>query len=276
MKDPGLYPGLSFADYLAAPGLNFSLLKNVERSLLHARYAQTHPEAPTTSQGLGQAVHVAILEPERFDETYASAPKIDGTKSGIDRRTKKGKDAWAKVEAEHPDCEILTPTDWDTCMAMRKAVAAHPIAGRMIAGPAHREVSALWEAGGLRWKGRLDLLCEWDGWSWVVDLKTTDDASPQAWGRKVAQYAYHGQAALYLEGCNVIAPRERRFGWLVVEKDPPHGVCLYEADLEALDVGRNLVAAWAQQWAKAEAEGSWPGYETEIQPVSLPRWALPA
>jgi exodeoxyribonuclease VIII len=121
-------------------------------------------------------------------------------------------------------------------------------------------------ATGMRCKCRPD----WYYGSTVVDIKTTTDASPQAFARSVATFAYHVQAAHYLEG---LSDRCQRFVFVAVEKTHPHAVAVYELDADALALGRTTRDNALDVIAGCQAAGVWPGYSDTVQTLSLPKWA---
>jgi hypothetical protein len=266
---PGVYRGISHEVYSSWPAANHSRIKEMERSPLHARYVSTVPRAPTPALELGDATHACVLEPARFEAEFVEAP------SG-DRRTKVVRDAWDEVQKAHPHANPLRPQDYARILAMKDAVHAHPIAHQLIQDAALVEASFLWKdiESGLLCKGRLDLLTRWRGWSCIVDLKTTTDAREWAFSKSCATYWYHSQAAFYLQGLDALAPADRRFLFIVVEKDPPHGVMVHELSEADLEVGRIALRRWLKGWAECEETDTWPGYPEVIGKAALPSWAM--
>lgn len=256
---PGLYPGLSRAAYEAINAVNVSTLEHFERSAAHAREAIIHPPAPTTAMDFGTAFHCAILEPFRFSREYVAAPKVD-------RRTTDGKRAWAEFEAEHEGACLLDAEDFIAISRMRDSVWNHPIAKELLGGSGHNEVGIVFENGetGLLCKGLLDRISTFDRWTWIVDAKSTLDASRREFSRAIRKLHYAARAAFYLDGCNNVAPRQRRFAWIAVEKKAPYAVALYEPDDEAIAAGRLRYMRWLRLYEEARRTGNWPGYPPDI------------
>jgi hypothetical protein len=110
----------------------------------------------------------------------------------------------------------------------------------------------------------------------LVDLKTTQDASPAAFSKACANFRYHIQAALYLDVVNAHfgAQVYKNFLFIAVEKSPPHQLAIYFADQEMIDIGRREYRADLATYQTCMEYESWPGYGAgEIQPISLPVWA---
>lgn len=258
----GLHQNLSRGAYEAIDAINISKLVHFERSAAHAHEAIFHPKAPTKAMVFGTRAHALILEPARFETAYVVPPKVD-------RRTTDGKRVWAEWEAAHPDAECVDADDYTALKGMQAAVWADPFGAELLRG-GHNEVCVVWkdEDTGLLCKALLDHLGAFDGWSVIVDLKTLEDARRRAFTSSVKKLFYGARAAFYLDGCNALAPRERRFVWLAVETEAPHAVKLYEALPDALEAGRSRYRRWLRRYADVLASGEWPSYEGGIEELT--------
>ena len=265
---------MGFAEYLRAPGVNFSTLKHFAKTPAHAQEAMLHPEPPTPAQELGTAIHAAVLEPEWYAEAYAVAPVCD-------RRTKEGKALWSRFEGENPGATVLKAADAEVIEGMRESIIQHPFASELLASTKHTEVAIFWDADvdgvAVPCKARLDLISVVGGWTWVGDLKTVGDgitdASPEGFSRAVAGRYYHAQAAMYLDGLQALSPHLRRFTWIAVEKDRPYCVACHEPDDQMLEVGRLLYTGWLASYVHCQKTNQWPGYASEPGYIALPAWA---
>lgn len=262
-------PDLSRAGYDALVGENFSRLKNMARSARHYQYRSQTPRTDTPALSLGRAVHLAVLEPEKFSTTCV---RWDGG-------TRRGKE-WDAFRERHGGREILTADEDDLCADISSAVLADPIARHYVTGGAP-EVSVLWthdeqEMGELpgfsvECKARLDYVRP----DCLVDLKTCRDASQEGFGREAWRLQYHVQAAYYRDGYAAATGRVLPFFIVAVEKDAPHVCQVFRVTENLLDLGRDSYLAMLRQLDQCKREGTWPGYsegELELMP---PRWALP-
>jgi exodeoxyribonuclease VIII len=123
-------------------------------------------------------------------------------------------------------------------------------------------------------RGRPDAL----GDNLIVDLKTAQDASPDAFARTAANFGYHAQAAYYLDGLRNLGYCDEQavFLFVVVEKTPPFGVAVYALDDDAIEAGRaQYEDAWST-YRSCRASNNWPSYpgSQKIETLSLPRWAV--
>lgn len=184
---------------------------------------------------------------------------------------------WSDVLAEwtenNPSRIILTPETWDQLHSMANAVHSHPAAGALLTGcPGEAEKSVYWNDAitGVLCRCRPDW---WRDDNVIVDLKTTEDASPEGFAKSMANYRYDVQAAYYLDGVQqATGKRPKAFVFIAVEKKPPYGVGVYVLDSDSLELGRAQYQHDLRIYAECVRTGEWPGYGDKIQTISLPAW----
>ena len=98
-----------------------------------------------------------------------------------------------------------------------------------------------------------------DGWTWIVDLKTTGTIEPWSFGRRVSDMDYFMQLAWYRRGLNILAPVQRLVGILAVENTPPHEVVCYRPNEQDMLQAEQEVLECAARWKACAAEDKWPG-----------------
>ena len=267
---PNLYKGVAYETYSRWNAANHSLLRHFARSAAHAEYALTHPDEGSEAKQRGHTTHVAVLEPDRFVAQYVAAPRID-------KRTNAGKAEWREFQEVNAGKVIVPEDEYRLAGAMSASVWAHPTAAELLRGGLN-EVSLAWRDAdtGVPCKARLDHLGTAGEWSAIVDLKTSRNAARRSFERDVHAFAYHQQAALYLDGADALAPRPRKFIFVVVESDPPHCVAVYELDEEAIALGRDDYKKHLRMYSEAALSGVWCGYAEGMDYVSLPAWAFRA
>ncbi len=265
---PGLHAGIPFIQYLDVDAMNNSTLKLFNRTAAHGHYDMTHPPPDKAAFRTGDATHVAILEPERFEKEYVRAPKFD-------RRTNKGNAAAAKWAEDHPHHVSLLTSEWDLACGMRDSVWSHPLARDLLAGKGANELTVVWNDPdtAILCKGRIDRLTSYRDWTMAVDIKTTRSVEDFSWRSDCAKYGYHQQAAFYLDGLDALAPHKRRFIHVAVEKESPHCVRVFELDDSAIEEGRRKYRRALEMYAEGLKSGEWPGYDVGIEGVDIPRWA---
>ena len=250
---------MSNADYHAdTTSISNSLITQILKSPAHARaYLDGARTEPTAAMIFGTAAHCRILEPDVFFSTYVA---IEG-----DKRTKE-----IKLQVEDAVAHgkiVISRTEYEALEAMSKAVHLHPSAGDLLFD-GEAEMSHFWTDGdtGLKCKCRPDFLTM-DGV--CVDLKTTDDASPEGFARSVATYGYHRQGAFYSAGTGC-----SRFVFIAVEKKPPFAVGVYVLDQLSMDQGWREVRKALDLWHYCDNKNDYPCYSQDIEEISLPNWAI--
>ena len=243
------------AVYHGTKALSKSGLDQFRKSPAHFRAWQDGTTKNESSPALefGTAVHMAILEPELFALNY--------TLFTGDRRNKDGKMAYESVIASGKI--PLNQEQWDNITGAAAAVHAHPTAALLVE-KIQTEVSCFDSWNGVKVKARIDGLAK----DYIIDVKTTQDASPVAFGKSCAQFRYHVQAAWYqrITGVN-------RFIFIAVEKEAPYGVACYELDEQAISLGHIIIEDQLRTYVECEQLNSWPCYSSHIQSLSLPAWA---
>lgn len=269
---PGLYPGLPYDEYARWAAMNHSNLKFFGTTPYHGRYHMVRPDhEETKAQATGHNTHVAVLEPERFAKEYAVMPYMGKRQSSIVRAEED------KFRAAHPETTFLDAPEHELCLKLRDAVWAHPMAKTILSSPGRNEVSAVWtdKVTSLPCKGRQDRVGLLDNWPVVVDFKTAEDAGRREFSKAIGKFGYHEQGAFYIDGFDTLQPFEgdRRYMFIVVEKDPPFAVVVYELDNTALTVGRRNYRAHLDRYAACLESGVWPGYGDGAELITVPAWA---
>ena len=114
-------------EYDKIPALRRSALWEFRKSPAHYKYAVENPPDETPALRFGIAVHMSILEPERFADEYITAPKID-------RRTKAGKEEYQAFLESSAGKEIITAEDAETIKGIVKAFKKNRDAVQLLKG----------------------------------------------------------------------------------------------------------------------------------------------
>lgn len=278
MSDPipqGIHVGMPEKVYRAAPGISQSALKRMLPTPAHFVSAMANPEPPTRAMALGTALHRLVLQPELPQEWVEKPADFDG-------RTKAGKEWMAALK---PDQEAFTVDEAKQCRGMRDSIMAHPIARRILDDSDKREVSCfldgqvavegmygLEDYQPVRRKCLVDILAD----SYIGDLKTTLDASEDAFSKSIFDLGYCVQASFYLDLVNALDPANERIGFVfvAVEKEPPFAVAVYELDEASLAYGRRQYQRLLERYAQCVYNKKWPAYPEKCVKVGVPEWVL--
>lgn len=256
---------LPAAEYHATDAISKHGLDAIHRCPALYKYRKENPPEPTPAMRWGTLVHLAVLEPDRFAAEVAVAPEIN-------RRTNAGKAEWEAFCAENEGKEVLTAEEHTELCAIRDSVRSHPAAIRALGKSGLIEQSVFWDRDGIQCRARPDYL---HPAGVIVDLKTTDDASPGGFARSVANFRYHVQAAFYSDGLSAVQGPSavKGFVFIAVEKKAPFLVGVYQADEAMLAAGRLAYEADIETFRQCLATDTWPGYGDTVLPLSLPKWA---
>lgn len=266
-----MLPGVPAADYHrrevgVASCTAMKLLLAKSPAHLRAWYADKDEAGETHALAFGRAYHMRVLEPELFGQHYQRAPDFGDLRSSTNR---KARDEYL---AERPGVALLSAADADRIEAMHAALLAHPVAaGIMRRGQC--EVTMRWtdDETGVECKARADW---WVPGKFFMDLKTTDDASPEGFRRAIAKYGYHVQHAHYCDGARLCGETIKHYLILAQEKEPPYVPAVYHIDVASEERGYALRDRALRSIAECMASGKWPGYGDGITEISLPSWAL--
>ena len=284
----GVYKGISNDAYHGGEGISKSGLDLIARSPLHYWSKYLDPdrviEPPTPAMQLGTAIHSAVLEPDLFASDYVVVPE------GAPRRPTKAQltakkpsddsiaaiEWWREFDSRYGNKTILTADDYTTCTSIQTNVLAHP-AARTLIKDGEAELSVLWRDAetGVLCKCRPD----WMNYkaNVMVDVKSTEDASPEGFQKSIAKYGYHVQAAWYLDGFKAATgTAPKAFVFAAFEKKRPYATAFYYADEAMIELGRILYRERLNAYAECLKRNSWPGYPQQLQPIGLPAWVLKA
>lgn len=279
---PGRYDSMPPEQYHAAEWVGSGGIKKLLQSPAHFIVDRTQKKAPTDEMLFGTAVHMGVLEPELFSNAIGCVP-LDApkrpTKTQINAKkpspeTLEQIDWWQRFDEDNRFCHMVLPApDYERVQRTVDAILAHPGARRLLTG-GRPEVSLFWQDAryGVPCKARIDFLRDDGG---MVDLKTTTDASPEGFGRIIANYRYAAQAAHYWSGGeHALNASPKFFAFIAAEKEPPYGVSAQVLQVDALRMGMSQCERALKRYAEAVATGRWPAYSDLIEPAILPAWAL--
>lgn len=259
----GIYVNVSREQYDRIDRVNFSTLIHMKRSPAHFRAVKTErAKEDTDAFMVGRATHVLALEPETFFSRYVI---WDGPRrSGAD---------WEKLKkkCEGDGLEIIREDDYQLAKAMAQAALAHERAGALLRGGS-AEVTILWTDAetGIECKGRIDFAHDTGA---IIDLKTTRDASQEAFEMDSWKLDYHSRAAFYVDGY-AAAAQGLVLPYIVVavEKKAPYVVQPYALPDLLIDMGRDSYRPWLNRLAQCRKESRWPGYAEGPLELRPPRW----
>lgn len=226
----------------------------------------TGQDAQTEAMLCGSVFHAMALEPGAVPMRYRPQENSGNTRAG--------KDEAASARAE--GVTLIKPWMWAHCAAMSLAVQAHPLfaaAGR--AQDFMSEVSVYWWERSVPCKARIDAVASIPGFGpCIIDLKSTQDASPAAIEKSLYNFGYHRQAAWYRRALGAVGVHAPVFVLIFVEKDVPHVVTAANVAESAQGEALEDIRLAVDTYKECSASGIWPGYTRElVTEIDIPSWA---
>ena len=273
-------------EYHAGPGISKSHLDAIAgRSPLHYWFKYVNPNRrptpPTPEMQFGTAVHAAILEPDSFARQYLRTPEdapprpssrqLLAKKPSIE--TLQAAEWWADFDAKNAGKILLGDAEYTTLIEMRDAAHSHPEIGPLLrSGFCEESFYAIDEETGELIKCRVDFRSP--DWSYIIDLKTTRDASDEGFGKSSAQFRYPLQPAWYYRVLRqATGVRPQVWAFVAMEKEPPYAMGLYYVEDDVLERAEIAAERDFQRIIECKRSGRFPDYATSPKPLILPQWA---
>ena len=244
----------SKTDYLSASNLK-ELLKNP--------YAYFNPIEREFNPNfvIGTLIHLLILEPHNFDKEFAIAPDVN-------KRTKDGRAELEQFAEDMKGFNIISQSEYDTYKELADSVLSIPAVQALLQGVVCEKSYFATLDDGTKVKCRPDAYNE--AKKVIIDVKSCNDASPDAFKKDIAKYGYHVQDSHYRNTLGA-----RKFIFLAVEKKPPYMVGIYELSAPDLELGDELVKE-AIKLSKSPKSYEYPLYVGEdnsiVQTLVLPNY----
>lgn len=277
---PGVFHDVDFETYARWDAVSKSCLDHLvpPSTPAHLKAYLETPRVQTEALVIGEATHCAILEPERFAREYVALGRCEGIKKDKDRCSNQasvyvGGQHFCKVHGpaqSDAGIKVLSQSDFDMVRNIADSVHAHPAAGGLLTIGEDIELSICWTdpVTGEPCKGRIDLTVPQV--SAIVDLKSTADASAEAFARSIRKFGYHRQGAMYLNGAAAVLPDTyRRHIIIAYEKVPPYAVAVYRLSYASLDQGAQEIAQLLGLYSKCRNDDHWPAYSDEVEDIDI-------
>lgn len=269
---PGVYDvpaEVYHADPVPAGSLSSSGARKLLRPSCPAlfKYERDHGQPYKKVFDLGTAAHKLVL---------GSGPELVDMGPGRWDTN----EAKARVKAIRERGAIpLKEAEYQQVQEMAAALRRHPVAAALFNPERGRaEQSLFWQdpQTGIWRRARFDWLPDRiDGRLIIPDYKTCLSAEPEALRKSVYNFGYFQQAPWYIDAAVALGLHggaKPAFVFVAQEKTPPYLVTVFELDVVALGIGRDLNRKAIDLYAECVRTGRWPGYSDDIELLSLPGW----
>lgn len=251
--------------------LSYSALKAFEKSPKHLLAYWDKVFTPTPEMALGSLIHVCILEPQELDNRYFA---LDDEEICLDLVAKGAKSprataeykTWKAEEMKKAEGkEIVSIEDYKLAKKLAESVKEHPL----IKALTFKEQLVEWDFDSVPFKGFIDGAGEelpeefrdFGGQGFILDVKSTRDASPKAFAKDFVNLGYHLQAGAYNNANEAInfAGNNPKFYIVAVETVEPFIVQVYEVGPDLIEAGTKKVRSLIADFKEWDGEAS--GYE---------------
>lgn len=269
----GLYPDIDInryhrdANLCDGPSISSSGLKMVAEC--PAKYWAFSPYNPkrfppkeTKAFDFGKAAHALVLGEPEFKAHFIISPYDDF-------RSKEARE-WREIQTK-------TIVKADDFTIVRDMTAAQRINAAVMNAfvDGKPEQSLIWKdkETGIWLRSRPDWLPDDPTLRWIVDYKTAVSIEPRKLSVDAFKFGYPLQAAMQIDAVEIIlGVKPVGIGHVVQEKTPPYLADLRLFTAEQLDIGRTIYRRALRRFADCMETGIWPGYTTQPQYFSTPKW----
>lgn len=230
MKNNSQILKLSDAEYFSRLEMSKHSLDDFAKNP-HAFFAKKSAgitdDSDTPALALGRAVHASVLERPVYEAEYVSMPDTI--------KVRRGKE-WESFKESNKDKQIISRDDLEIVEGVTVSVSEHRNAKQILDMCKHREFAVIWEEptsdnGVVPMRAKIDFGNA--NYSIIGDLKTTQDASPEAFSKDSDAFGYDIQAAVYISAMQACGHKPKLFVFIVVEKTFPYTVSTYTFDVDS-------------------------------------------
>lgn len=264
---PGVYD-ISNDEYHSSPGISRSGIMEFRKTPKHFWHKYLNPDyikkESTSDMIFGSAFHCYLLEPLKFEKEYFISQENPYHGNSTDGRAFKS-DMLSKSKGKI----LLSSDDFSKIKEMAYSLTSDNRSASLISN-AKYEKSIYWIDPDTQ------LLCKVrpDIWKddFIVDLKTTRNASFKEFQRDFYNFGYHLQLAMMHEAIKYNFKKEMtNFIDLVIEKTEPYCHAIYFIDEKSITRGICEFKNILMQIKDCFDNNKWPSYNDEI--LTLPAYA---
>lgn len=227
-------------------------------------------EPPSKAMKLGSYLHMALLEPNLFQSRFKLMPDFGNMRTNA---SKEKRDAWLQDLPQ--DAIVLDEDDYEKVMRMIDSVLTFNdgMIPRMFQQSVYEKSGFFRDpVTGLKCRFRVDILRE--DLSILPDIKTTRDASREAFSRSIWNYGYATQLMFYAMGVEQIhGKKPDTLCFVAVENQAPFETTVWEMDEAMKSRGELEVRHGLDVIAACVKSGKWPGLQPNgAEVISFPPW----
>lgn len=240
--------------------LSYSSLKEFAKSPRHYVDYLRKEKKTTPAMVFGSLVHCLLLQPNEVSKQFFLMPNID-------RRTKEGKAAYEEAMVKSQGKEIITEEQYNEADNLVNKVVSEEHIANAIQGCNKFEKEWRADINGLPFRGFFDGEAD----DYILEIKTTNDASPKTIISDFYNRQYHIQAGLYTHVSS------KPIKYLIIETTSPYNVMLADVDTAFTDFGLKQAVEQIERFKTCMENNMFDmGYEFHLDSgqftIGLPSW----
>lgn len=246
-------------------------LKHLIKSPKHFKklYLETESSPDTTAMRFGRIVHLALLEPNKFKDKVKCVPDFGDLRLVVNREKKK---EWLAGLPE--GVEFVSTKEYDALLQVIDSVIENKSASSLIKGGVF-ECSGFFRdpETGISCKIRPDIMRL--DLAVLPDVKTSSFPDKETFSREIWKYRYDVQMAFYMLGIECITGKRPEIAcFIVVEKEPPFEIQVFECDVGMINRGDTAVRILLNRLHECVKNNHFPGRQGDSGPqiISLPNY----
>lgn len=277
IKD-GIHTDISIREYHEnTTHISATQIKYAKTSLKHFQWyiGGRMPKPEGSHFGFGNAFELALLDQKSFLTEVAVMPDEDWCAKALEvkpelknvRNSKEYQEALKEFNLKNKSKYIINDVgkeSYDVIEEMLTSCYQDKVIQGLIKNTEY-QLSLFWtdEETGLKLKTRPDI-CKRNK-NVIVNVKTIEDGSPEAFSRDMVKYDYPLQACIEIKGCLATGLMDTvdSYFWLVCEKSAPYNATIYEFDESDQKACADSTNYHLHKLARAQEAGQYPGYSNE-------------
>ncbi len=272
-KNENIEDYISNKEYISSHGL-----MDILRSPFHYKKGLEKAKEPTKAMIIGSAFHSLLLEPKEFDKEYMifNKPERDKTMA-----SKENKLALLEMK-EKCGNKLLMEDEFDIIQNMKNEAISNKRIMELMDIKGYVEQSIYFEDQEFKVKAKIrpDKNCIDN--DTLIDVKTTNNASPDDFARQCMNFNYDLQLAFYADTLSELSKSKYTNIFIIaIENQYPYACQVYNCvELGFIDIGRKKYKKAMAEYVECLKTKKWKGYEKYseneygIIDLKLPPWYL--
>ena len=290
---PGIYPEITIEQYHADKSwMSATGVKHAEKSMSEYRlYLDGYwDDISKPHFDFGNACELYLVDKVGFEDKVAVMPSHRWVEEALaekpDLKVPKSSKTYKDLEKEFLGDNAgryVVPENGDLSMEVIEILVARckadPFISQLLPNITYQH-SCYWvdKETGLQMKTRPDIAQVTK--NVLINIKTTLDGSPDKFSRDLATLNYPLQACVEICGAEAsgLIPKVDKYFWLVLEKNPPFNVTLYEFEEGDIRIVMDEYRSILSRVKRAAETNTWPGYNEfadnkyGILTAKIPAW----